>query len=84
MLDLFPSPVTDAVRDHLARSLVADRYRHAHAPLYVISDSAYREVLDAQRREHLAALEADATHLRQRLAACEAQIQELTPVKPDT
>lgn len=58
--------------------------RHAqHLPLLVISDSAYREAIEAERRQHLAELQAKAAGLRERLAAIEAQVAALDDGKPE-
>lgn len=52
--------------------------RHAqHLPLLVISDSAYREAIEGERRQQLAELQAKAAALRERLAAIEAQAEAL-------
>lgn len=52
--------------------------RHAqHLPLLVISDSAYREAIEAERQQQLAELRARAAALRERLAAIEAQVKTL-------
>ncbi len=58
--------------------------RHAqHLPLFVISDSAYREAIEGERRQQLAELQAKAAALRERLAAIEAQVQALEGGKPE-
>lgn len=82
MYDLFTSPLTDAVRNRLVSAMsYPERYGYSSSPVYVISDTDYKALMDKERRSKIKELEAKKERLSNALKNVESELAELSELE---